>query len=841
MITTSGFLDDNNMRCQATHASDAAHALETAWSRSTEFDEFSGMQTNFQKTVVFANTHVAEKLAKSMFCCGDTSFLLVGGVITAMGKPVISHRNKRISNAIKRIKRSRYAPVFFQQKSHLIAAACLPMAVYGSELQLPTQDQCARLRRAVSAAMFKGFTWCRSPVPTVSLILPGHRVDAKQAFIYHVLSLCRRIFTKRPALRALFEVAWSYVIHRRCKTTGFVASILKITKLLNYQWIEPWVMVSQNQEQFALLGGDDSKWKHDLREILRSMVFNEATFRNRKDMQGLSQVAYNPTVSLLQNRKSAKRLTAMQQTHLRSILGGAVQSRERLVLANLTQSPTCVFCQQSDETVLHIFWECPKWADIRSELLAKYDAQFLSQLPDCTKQCGIISSSIELTEAAACKFAVDLQTTFIQILTARHMLRHLQTQDEQPPSPQPNGTGVEDELPELVRRNPGLADRHKLFPTYPWEFDQQHGNRHFQGQVPTNWRRFSSSSEWTYPLDWFPAIIWYFRNLIWPAESAETDVGVTWLELALDFQISTHCMLLLPDDLEDTHAERQARLFAAAAARVATICKASIAPGWHHNNRARNSKISTLTSLGLGRASGLQQRPCMMQSGIVHKILFQAALELQFEKKQHSRSFIPDFSSLPKPLWSGPGRRRLVGKQAAVLDVAPASVKRITKSHKATVNLVEWSHEEQTELDGARDWRHRTRIQKRLLHNRTADDLHLHVLEPFDIGMPLKCCRCHKTLPLANLARFVQEKCGGALDSNHPLEPGQARQSVKLQYRVGIVEKHNLTADQNAKHLVATPRSLEDTLRCTRPECAAESTHGWRRFHRFAKEHCLAV
>lgn len=75
---------------------------------------------------------------------------------------------------------------------------------------------------------------------------------------------------------------------------------------------------------------DDPKWKHDLREILRSMVFNEGTFHSRKDMLGLNQVAYLPTMNLLQSQKSTKRLTAMQQTHLRSILGGPVQSRERL-------------------------------------------------------------------------------------------------------------------------------------------------------------------------------------------------------------------------------------------------------------------------------------------------------------------------------------------------------------------------------------------------------------------------------------------------------------------------------------------------------------------------------
>lgn len=72
----------------------------------------------------------------------------------------------------------------------------------------------------------------------------------------------------------------------------------------------------------------------------------------------------------------------------------------------------------------------------------------------------------------------------------------------------------------------------------------------------------------------------------------------------------------------------------------------------------------------------------------------------------------------------------------------PLSVKQFRKSHKAAANLVGWSLEEQAELDGARDWRHRTRIRKRLLHNRTAEDLNLHVLEPFDISAP-------KVLPLS--------------------------------------------------------------------------------------------
>ena len=79
---------------------------------------------------------------------------------------------------------------------------------------------------------------------------------------------------------------------------------------------------------------------------------------------------------------------------------------------------------------------------------------------------------------------------------------------------------------------------------------------------------------------------------------------------------------------------------------------------------------------------------------------------------------------------------------------------------------------------------------KRLLHSRTADDLNLHVLAPFDIGMPLKCYRCHKSIALADLARFVQEKCGGALDANNLL----GKQDKVLSCKTGLALLKNITS-----------------------------------------------
>ena len=63
----------------------------------------------------------------------------------------------------------------------------------------------------------------------------------------------------------------------------------------------------------------------------------------------------------------------------------------------------------------------------------------------------------------------------------------------------------------------------------------------FQGDVPNNWRRFSSSSEWIYGLDLFSAMVWYFRQLTWPTNLSHRTI--TWCELTIDFQAATHTHL----------------------------------------------------------------------------------------------------------------------------------------------------------------------------------------------------------------------------------------------------------------------------------------------------------
>ena len=72
---------------------------------------------------------------------------------------------------------------------------------------------------------------------------------------------------------------------------------------------------------------------------------------------------------------------------------------------------------------------------------------------------------------------------------------------------------------------------------------------------------------------------------------------------------------------------------------------------------------------------------------------------------------------------------------------APRSIRQCA-SHRAHAHAVQWSDEEKLELEEARDLRHRVRIEKRFLHNRTAPSLHKHVLGPFNEGTDLCCTVC---------------------------------------------------------------------------------------------------
>ena len=52
------------------------------------------------------------------------------------------------------------------------------------------------------------------------------------------------------------------------------------------------------------------------------------------------------------------------------------------------------------------------------------------------------------------------------------------------------------------------------------------------------------SITWTFPYSWIAPLRWYASHLEFPKGACDSDPGITWIELVIDFEISTRVQLL---------------------------------------------------------------------------------------------------------------------------------------------------------------------------------------------------------------------------------------------------------------------------------------------------------
>ena len=86
----------------------------------------------------------------------------------------------------------------------------------------------------------------------------------------------------------------------------------------------------------------------------------------------------------------------------------------------------------------------------------------------------------------------------------------------------------------------------------------------------------------------------------------------------------------------------------------------------------------------------------------------------------------------------------MVGKQKPPPLVPAPSQKRNVKSHKDPIAGVVWTLAEQEQIDSAQGWREQQQFQKVLLHNRTAEERHLHKISLGRTNGKFVCLICSR-------------------------------------------------------------------------------------------------
>jgi ribonuclease HI len=231
----------------------------------------------------------------------------------------------------------------------------------------------------------------------------------------------------------------------------------------------------------------------------------------------------------------------------------------------------------------------------------------------------------------------------------------------------------------------GIEKMRHRFPNAAWRNPEGQAAAKKLGPIPSNIK--NGTTRWNYPSDWVVPLKWYWEGLEFVKREDDTSkLGVTWIELAIDFELATRVMLnggnwkmkvqqqrRCQDGKGDTTVTQRAFNFAAASRRLFAICGAGSLP--------RTASIGTLQPFGARSLAGLPARPKLLQPLEVAKelaiqaITYSKAFDVGADTRTHWK-WNPRYVSMPAPLWHGRSvalglgakpRRRLLRKRPAWL------------------------------------------------------------------------------------------------------------------------------------------------------------------------------
>ena len=106
---------------------------------------------------------------------------------------------------------------------------------------------------------------------------------------------------------------------------------------------------------------------------------------SRKNLRGIEQGI----------EKRTTKLDSYDAGILRAIFVDGITTQKHLWNMKHSQHPICTFCWEHEESILHMFWDCPKWQDVRLRHLSASQLIRSQQLPSCTRRTGLFLNTAE--------------------------------------------------------------------------------------------------------------------------------------------------------------------------------------------------------------------------------------------------------------------------------------------------------------------------------------------------------------------------------------------------------------------------------------------------------------
>ena len=314
---------------------------------------------------------------------------------------------EEIAETQKCLDRIRLNKLPFWARSLTIGGLAIGKLAYGAEVRYlePTQERAAR--SSITAAIWNKPGRHRTPGVILTLLCKGHVVDSTQSFITARVLRWLRTARNDPSLIAR---AWDCrELHgdRNLITGRGPAGLLLLSiRRLRATWDTARVIPFPDElGSFDILSCSVGEFSHALRESARRMVYKQVRSDHARTQNGIPLDGPLMTLGLPMSVDRARTLglynepTASNEDKglLRSIFAYAVWTAE--LLSKLPDSkcvsPTCTFCGAADETLDHLFWECPVRTVARQtlspELFGADGSCIALGWPRHARHCGIVN------------------------------------------------------------------------------------------------------------------------------------------------------------------------------------------------------------------------------------------------------------------------------------------------------------------------------------------------------------------------------------------------------------------------------------------------------------------
>ena len=297
--------------------------------------------------------------------------------------------DQRAQSYITVARRIAMCPLSIDAREMLLASAGASKFTYGIELgscQIKLEKQ---LRTVVSKAL-----WSKGQQKSVDMLLTlchrGHRIDPSQLKLFYPLKLTRRQLLKHVDLRNQYVHCWHVsAAHRsnfkdgRSNMVGPICNLQTICVALGWQWNSPFEfsfpLDDHHTLEFSILNIPEDYFLH-LNKLLWTRASNA-----RKTLRGI-QIGIDKATTIQLLRSSV--ISQYDKGIMRAILTDAITTQHHLYRMKQVEHPICQSCWNETESLEHLFWKCPRWADIRKQHLDDSQLHHCLELPLCTQRTG---------------------------------------------------------------------------------------------------------------------------------------------------------------------------------------------------------------------------------------------------------------------------------------------------------------------------------------------------------------------------------------------------------------------------------------------------------------------